>query len=125
MRILLAICALGMTAVPSGADARHRQEAKVRYETSEGRSKWYAVEVIFMTGSELAQATKSFRYDSFKNYAVIFWGDEEASVIKLTQPSFMLCGSEFDKNCLPVLGNMKGPDQQGRAWEICTGTICY
>lgn len=124
MKIWAAICGLALAATPTNTDARLRQEAKVRYETSEGRSKWYAVNVVFLTGSELSQATSSFRYDSFKNYAVIFWDDDEASIIKLTQPSMIFCGSEFDKSCLPMLGRMKGPDQQGRQWEICTGIVC-
>lgn len=124
MKILGAICGIVMVFVATPADARLRQEAKVRYETSEGMSKWYAVDVNFLTGYELVQATNNYKYDSFKSYAVIFWGDSEASIIKFLQPSIIVCGSEFEKNCLPMLRKMKGPDQQGRIWEICTGVIC-
>jgi hypothetical protein len=104
------------------AEARYRIRAKVRYDTQDGRSKWYTVEVTMLTGSELNTATKSFRYRGFSNYAVIFWDQNEASVIRVR--TVLICGMEFEESCMPILGRMKGTDQQDREWEICTAIFC-
>lgn len=123
MRTLLAAAAILAALLPIEAQARLTETAKVRYETSDGRSKWYSVDVNFLTGTELNRATASFRYNGFKNYAVIFWGDEQVSVILLNSP-ILFCALEFTSNCLPILGRMKGPDQEGRQWEVCTAMFC-
>jgi hypothetical protein len=114
--------AIASCLIPSAAQAKYVQTSKVRYETSEGLSKWYSVDVTFLTGSELNSATLSFKHSMFGEYAVVFWGDHKASVIKLD--SLMICGTEFEQSCLPFSGRMKGPDQEGRSWEICTGSFC-
>jgi len=119
-----AALALMTALLPVCAEARIRQPAQVRYDTSEGQSEWYKVDVIFITGSELNSATNSIRYSMFKNYAVIFWAKDEASVIRLDEPTLIGCGMTFESSCLPLFGKMKGPDQQGRTWEVCTATFC-
>lgn len=119
----IAYAALAVVAfVSSPADARLRQDAKVRYETREGQSKWYTVEVNFLTGQELSDATSSLRYSMFKNYAVIFWRENEATVIEIA--GFNFCSGEFSQTCLPILGRMNGEDADGTKWEVCTGIIC-
>lgn len=108
--------------------ARYVQTMSARYETSEGRSKWYTVDVTFMAGPELNEATSSRNYGSYgSRYAVIFWGKSasgaaEASVIQLSKSPF--CFDVFTQSCLTVIGNEKGEDQEGKEWEICTGAIC-
>jgi hypothetical protein len=115
---------LAAALLPQAAQAKFSRDAKVRYDTSDGRSDWYSVNVIFITGSELNLATTSVKYSSFKSYAVVFWSKEEASVIRLDEPTLFGCGTEFKESCLPIFGNMKGPDQQGRVWEVCTAMFC-
>jgi hypothetical protein len=108
--------------------ARLTETVKVRYETDSGTSSWYSRNVTFLTGSELADLTGSNSYAMLKNYAVIVWGKSDsgelqASVIRLDSP-IMVCAQTFDSNCLPVMGKMRGPDQEGRVWEICSGFVC-
>lgn len=109
--------------VSTPAAASHVQPVKVRYETEDGRSQWYNVDVTFVTGAELNEATRSFRYGGFDKYGVIFWGERQATVIKLR--GFFACGMEFEASCLPSIGTMRGLDQQERAWEICAQSICF
>lgn len=45
-----------------------------------------------MYGTELNRATKSYDYESYSTYAIIFWDKDEASVIKIS--SYTGCGSE-------------------------------
>ncbi|MGN6209897.1 hypothetical protein [Asticcacaulis sp.] len=105
--IIVAVIALS----PATAHARLTETVKVRYETSEGASKWYEVDANFLTGMELNEATTSTRYKALKSYA--------------EQPSFLICGYKFVSSCMPTFGRIKGPDQEGRQWEICTGDFCY
>lgn len=124
MKRLLGIIGLvALSAMPTNVDARHVQSAKVRYSTSEGQSKWYTVDVNFLTGLELNTATSSFRYNAFKSYAVVFWGNDQASVILINSP-IMFCSGEFTNSCLPIFGRMKGTDQQNTEWEVCTALFC-
>ena len=123
MRLATLILAALVVSGATPASARVETPAKVRYETQEGKSRWVDMSVTFMTGQELNTATNSFRYSSFANYAVIFFAQDQAAVIKLT--GLMIgCGNEFSAACLPSLGNSKGTDQGGREWEICTGSFC-
>ena len=108
------------TAAP--AAAKVTTDARARYETNRGMSQWYSIEVNLLTGTELNTATGRMTYSSFKNYAVIFWGDGQASVIELS--SFMMCGMEVTAGCLNTFGNLKGEDQDGDEWEICISSFC-
>lgn len=118
--LMLLLAALALSA-PSYA--RLTTPAKVRYETSEGRSKWYAVDVHFFTGSELAQTTGQWsRFSSLKKYAVIFWGQDQATIIEIS--NLLICGTEFSQSCMPILSRIKGKDQDGDEWEVCTSSFC-
>lgn len=97
-----AIAALSLLIAATPAGARHVQTTKVRYETESGHSQWYAVDVTYLAGAELNEATHSFRFDGFKPYAVTFWDKREATVIKIN--SFMVCGMEVTADCLPTFG---------------------
>jgi hypothetical protein len=77
-----------------------------------------------MSGSELNMATKTFKYDSYSTYAIIFWDKGEATVIKIS--SFTGCGSEVKQSCITnKVSNLVGEDQLGRTWEVCIKTYCY
>ena len=106
------------------AEAKYIQTCAARYMTQDGWSKKYTVDVTFISGTELNEATQSYKYSSYSVYAVIFWGEGKATVIKLT--SYFSCGTEVDKSCITnVIGDIKGRDQDGDEWKICTGDFCY
>lgn len=98
--------------------------AKVKYERETGWSQWVETEVTFMRGSELNEATSTFRYNSFKSYAVIFFFQDQVAIIE--QTNFSICSSgTFAVSCLPSIGNFEGKDSQERKWKICTQEICF
>ncbi len=104
--------------------ARYTKTSKLKYKTDYSWSDYYTVDVIFMSGSELNRATKTFKYDSFTTYAIIFWKNDEATIIKIS--SFTGCGTEVNESCIiNKVTNLEGEDQNGRGWEICTGKICF
>lgn len=106
------------------AIAKYTQTCKASYMTRNGWSKKYEVNVTFMTGSELNEATSSYRYSSTAVYATIFWGEGKATVIKLS--GYFACGYEVDKSCITnSYGDLKGNDQDGDEWKICIGDYCY
>ena len=51
----------------SNAEAKCRRIATVKYQQQYGWSKKYTVEVTFMTGMELNQATSSYDYSTYSN----------------------------------------------------------
>ncbi|MCG2611816.1 hypothetical protein LZZ90_09900 [Flavobacterium sp. SM15] len=104
--------------------AKYTQTCTVKYMTQDGWSKKYVVDVNFLTGSELNDATNSYKYSSYSTYAVIFWGEGQASVIKLT--SYTGCGYEVDKSCITnTYTDLKGKDQEDTEWKICVSDYCY
>jgi hypothetical protein len=68
--------------------------------------KSYHVTATSTTGSELNQATHSLNYTSFSRYIVIFWAQNQASVIDM--------GVTFS----PTYIGTGGTDQEGRFWVI-------
>lgn len=108
----------------SNAEAKCRKVATVKYEQQYGWSKKYTVEVTFMLGAELNQATNSFDYASSSVYAIIFWGEGKATVIKLK--NFLLCGFKTTCDCIDnSIYDLQGYDQDGDKWNICLGDYCY
>lgn len=108
----------------STAEAKFRRTCKVKYKKEYGWSQYYTVEVTFMSGFELNQATRSYDYSTYSLYAVVFWGKEQASVIKTS--SLAACGMEPKEDCVNGrVTNLEGEDQEDRKWEICTMTYCF
>lgn len=122
MRLFLSVIAAAALLV-APVQARYVQTAKLRYQANFSHSQWYTIDVTFATGTELNQATGTFNYTTFKNYAVVFWAAGEATIIQLD--GYLVCGFSFEASCLPFTGKIKGQDQQGRSWEICTGQFCF
>ncbi len=117
--LLLVTCTLSIS-----TQAKYVQTCIVKYKTQQGWSKKYTVSVTFMTGSELNTATRSFKYNGFSTYAIIFWGNDEATVIKIK--TFTVCGTEVDKSCITgTFGDLKGVDQDGDEWNICKDDLCF
>ncbi len=106
------------------AEAKYVQTCKVKYKSNDGWSEYYTVEVTFHSGAELNKATRTFDYDGFSTYAVVFWGDNKASVIKIS--SFTGCGTEVNQGCISnKVSNLEGEDQNGRSWEVCSKNMCF
>jgi hypothetical protein len=99
------------------AAAATRADACVKYEKEDGWSKAYAVEATVIEGSELNQKVGSYtRFKSYSTYAVIFWGEGEATIMQLPAMSM---GS------LPMF-EQKVEDQEGRQWKVKEGHMfCY
>lgn len=113
MKPLLKIVVLwAALALPSLADASERYVACLKYQTQDGMSKGYKKEVTQYTGSELNNATGTWDYDSFASYVIAFWGEGQATVIKLSWPTVSAMGTE-------------GVDQAGRTWNVAKTSYCF
>ena len=86
-------------------------------------SDWFDVRVTFVTGAELNTATRTTTHSEGDRYAIVYWAADQASVVKLV--SAVPCGANFERSCLPLSGQMRGNDGQGRSWEVCTARFCF
>jgi hypothetical protein len=100
--------------------AEYRERCVAEYVTQSGWSDPYKVDCTYMTGMELDRATSTYNYDSLSLYAVIFWGQHQASVIKLNTTNF--CGYTAGSCATQtlILLPMEGIDQEGRPWKLCS-----
>lgn len=106
------------------AEAKYTQTCVARYMTKDGWSKKYTVDVTFMSGYELNEATSSYKYSTYSVYALIFWGKGQATIIKTS--NYFSCGNEVDKNCITnTYGDIKGKDQDEDEWKICVSDYCF
>ena len=112
MRIQPLLLTLALTCVVSPSEASEKATVCARYEAQYGWSKGYKVEATITSGTELNRATRTFDYDSLSKYVVIFWDQDEVTVIKMSWP---------------YLGPIaqQGEDQRGVKWEVSKTTICY
>lgn len=86
-----------------------------RYAVQYGYSKGYVVDATLTSGRELDASTGTLSYDALSTYVVIFWSQDQASIIRL------------DWNTLSVLP-VNGIDQRGRAWQVSRmdpGAVCF
>lgn len=99
------------------AMAAARADACLKYATEVGWSKGYAVEATVIEGSDLnARVGGSTRFRPFATYAVVFWGEGQATILELPPLSM---GS------LPMFES-DVQDQNGRSWKIKEGHLfCY
>lgn len=90
-----------------------RGAERVQVCATEGQGKSYKVQATLTTGQELNSATHSFDYNGFSKYVVIFWQDNQASVIEMDYPGLSSYGVD-------------GKDQQGRHWSVSSNTAyCF
>lgn len=92
--------------------AKEKAVVCAKYRTSSGWSNAYKVEAIILKGHELNQATSSLTYQGFDTYVVIFWDKDAASVIQM-------------ESAFVTFMEQTGYDQQGRAWQIKKGSVCF
>jgi hypothetical protein len=79
-------------------------------------NKKYKVEANVYSGTDLNKLTKTFNYNSFSTYAIIFWGPEQATIIEL---------SYAIGNKISQFGT-SGKDQRGYEWNLSTLTsFCF
>jgi hypothetical protein len=105
-------------------EAKCRRTATIKSQQQNGWSKLYTVDVNFMTGNELNKATNSYSYEGWASYAVIFWTNEQVTIIKLVY--FPACGLEVTCECMQYISlDLQGTDQEGRKWNICLSQTCY
>ena len=108
----------------TSVQAKYVQTCDVKYMTQDGWSKKYTVDVSFLSGSELNTATNSYKYSSYSVYAIIFWGEGKATIIKVS--NYLSCATEVDKSCIAnTYGDIKGKDQNEDEWKICVSNYCY
>ena len=120
----IAVSLLIVFVFAADASARVSRICKVAYETQLGRSEDHRIEVTFMTGRELNRATRSYDYESFANYALIWFRDGEVVILKLERLAFGI-GAEFDNEdfvrFFRIISDTEG-DQvnapSGRRWRI-------
>lgn len=76
----------------------------------------YNVDASLINGGELNQRTRTYDYDNFAEYAIIFWNPQQATVIKFN-----------DSFCNDLrIGQCDGEDQNGHLWHIESGSsICF
>lgn len=98
----------------ASVDAKYSEDCKIIYQNT---GKKYEVTCLYISGSELNTATRSYKFSSFGLYAVIFWSEDQATIIKTS--GFNSCGNEASKGCADSLFRLKGTDQEDRDWEIC------
>lgn len=104
--------------------AKCKRTATIKVQQQSGWSKPYTIDVNFMTGNELNKATNSYQYEGWANYAVVFWGSEQATIIKLVY--FPACGLEVNCECMQYISlDLQGTDQEGKKWNICLSQTCF
>jgi hypothetical protein len=103
-----AVTFLPLISIPSPAIAGDRVDICAEY-TNTGKK--YHVQAINTTGQQLNEATKTWNYDSYSHYIVIFWDVGQATLIKMS-------GYFTDTDPSPYGGSYSGADQENRDWSI-------
>lgn len=105
------------------AYANVRRICNVRYKTEEGWSKYYTLEVQFVTGLELIKMTDDYKYTTYSNYCLIWF--ENGGVAILEIDDILLVGDTFDRedfidafNYRPELDCKQINGKSKRKWEV-------
>lgn len=108
MKKLVLIITLSLFA--TYANAYEVKKICAKYRTNYSWSQPYQVKAQIYSGQELNQATGNplGNYDMFSHYAVIWWSQNQASLIQIND-IYVAGGMLFNGN---------GIDQQGRQWEL-------
>lgn len=107
--LLVFLLAGGISTIATAAE---REEVCVKYEESFGWSKGYTVEGIVISGADLnAKVGSIARFKPFNTYVVIFWQENQATILEL--PGFSM-------GYVPILESQV-QDQEGRQWKIKKG----
>ncbi|WP_108472861.1 hypothetical protein [Rhodanobacter thiooxydans] len=109
-----AIALLSLVALPLLAGTVHASERATvcaKYAVNYGWSSGYKVEATIARGNELNQSTHTLNYNGLSTYVVIFWAQDQASVIEMS---------------FPYLGpvEQEGTDQEGKRWTVAKSNFC-
>lgn len=110
MRLVLILAVLLMAS--GTVSASERVDVCAKYRSGYGWSKGYQVSATKIKGGDLNRATRSWDYDAYATYIVIFWDRDQASIIKLDWPNLSAIGTQ-------------GEDQRGVRWEVSTSSYCF
>lgn len=86
----------------------------VKYQTQTGWSKGYQVDGTIIKGSELNSRTSTYSYQPYSTYVVVFWSQDQASILKLS----------YYSGSISAYGH-SATDQQGRSWRVSKTSYCY
>lgn len=84
----------------------------IKYQTQNGWSQAYEVEGTILKGFDLNRLTMSNSYTPLSTYVVVFWDNNQATII------------ESDASMITLLES-SGKDQKGVMWKVKKGGICY
>ena len=104
----------GLTGSSSTYGGGYRSTICARYETEAGWSQGYRVQATIIRGSDLNTRTRSYHYNAYSTYVVIFWDAGEASILEL---------DEYYGG-ISIYGQT-AKDQRGRRWQVASGGYCY
>lgn len=91
------------------AYAETQESVCLKYKKEYGWSPSYSVEAKIMSGADLSSVTgKYMRFRAFSTYAVVFWDNDQATILELPTSSL---GS------VPSFSTSV-KDQEGREWKI-------
>jgi hypothetical protein len=110
LSVLLKVIVLGAAVCATSARSYEVREVCAKYL---GTGKAYHVEANILDGSELNDRVGGYRFSSFSKYVVIFWADDQASVI------------ELDYSFGPSPVGTEGTDQEGYRWSVSDSSICF
>lgn len=74
-----------------------RRICNVQYKTEDGWSKYYKMEVQFVTGSELNKMTTSYKYSTYLNYCLLWFEKGEVAILEITD-YLSDVGEYFERN---------------------------
>jgi len=116
--ILIASIAL-TSSLPAKAEVEDR--VLVSYRTQQGMSDWYARNVQFQSGFEIAKATGNYNFDLGKLYAVLWFSQNQVAIVEvresvLVSPNY---SESFFRTARNIFPKISGYDQNDRYWEIC------
>ena len=86
----------------------------VKYQTQSGWSKGYQVDGTVIKGSELNSRTGTYNYEPYSTYVVVFWSQEQASILQLS----------YYSGSISAYG-ISATDQEGRSWQVSKTSYCY
>lgn len=78
-----------------------RRVCYVQYAIGYGWSQVYTMQVEFMTGMELNNATRSYSYDGYKRYCLLWFSNGGVAINEISDG--FLCGYEFDDDAFRSL----------------------
>jgi hypothetical protein len=78
------VLTLAVIPIAAPGHAAVRRRVDVRYERVDTtKSRPVETEVTFLTGQELNEKTRSFRYHSFSTYALIWFANDEVAIVEM------------------------------------------